>query len=121
MNEVITEEILSLNSRVNVEKFEDSKILVTGASGMLGSYIANNLNSLLELNGKRPAKMLAKMEGVRFISAIKVLCDSRDMCVTTAKSFENEIQPFVYDYAHLTPAGSLYLAEKIGSLLVGER
>jgi nucleoside-diphosphate-sugar epimerase len=58
MNEIITEEILSLNSRVNVEKFEDSKILVTGASGMLGSYIANNLNSLLELNGKRPARML---------------------------------------------------------------
>ncbi len=58
MNEDITQEILSLNSRVNVEKFENSKILVTGASGMLGSYFANSLSSLLQLNGKRPAKML---------------------------------------------------------------
>ena len=50
--------VISLNSRVNVNKFENSKILVTGASGMIGSYLTNSINSLLALNGKAPAKML---------------------------------------------------------------
>lgn len=51
-------ELDSLNLRVNVDRFENSRILITGASGMLGSYLANSINGLLRLNGKRPAKML---------------------------------------------------------------
>jgi UDP-glucuronate decarboxylase len=50
--------IISLNSRINVNRFENTKILITGGSGMVGSYLANSINALLELNGKHPAKML---------------------------------------------------------------
>jgi len=50
--------LISLNSRINVNQFQNSKILITGASGMLGSYLTNSINTLLALNGKTPAKML---------------------------------------------------------------
>jgi nucleoside-diphosphate-sugar epimerase len=58
MSQIEIESLESLNSRINVDRFENARILVTGASGMLGSYLVNSINGLLQLNGKRPARML---------------------------------------------------------------
>jgi nucleoside-diphosphate-sugar epimerase len=58
MSQIEIQSLESLNSRINVDRFENARILVTGASGMLGSYLVNSINGLLQLNGKRPARML---------------------------------------------------------------
>ena len=49
MNEVLYEDVKNiLHQDINWDMLKDSKVLVTGASGMLGSYIARTLVKLRE-------------------------------------------------------------------------
>jgi UDP-glucuronate decarboxylase len=56
----------SLTERVDVSRFAESKILVTGASGMIGSYFVNTLQELLRINGLNPANFLLTSKGGDF-------------------------------------------------------
>ena len=53
----------SLTHRVDVSRFAGRKILVTGASGMIGSYFVNTLQELMRINGFNPANFLLTSKG----------------------------------------------------------
>lgn len=62
----------SLAHRVDVSKFAKSKILVTGASGMIGSYFVNTLRELLRINGFNPANFLLTSKRGNFRNIIDI-------------------------------------------------
>ena len=57
---------------------------------------------------------VAIKNNVHFFSALESLCNSNGYCSVYAQTFKKEIQPFAWDYGHLTPAGS----EELATILV---
>ena len=52
MNTILNEDVLEIiHQDINWDLLKDSKVLVTGASGMLGSYIVRTLVKLREEKG----------------------------------------------------------------------
>jgi len=54
---------------------------------------------------------LAKKKNVNFYSTLKTFCGVNG-CQITAE-YEGEVMPIIWDYGHLTAAGSVFLAKKI--------
>ncbi len=55
---------------------------------------------------------VAKQKGAKFVSPMAQLCDAQDQCTVLLKKQNGDIEPYVYDAAHLTPEGSLDLIKK---------
>lgn len=62
----------SLTHRVDVSGFAGSKILVTGASGMIGSYFVNTLQELMRINGFNSADFLLTSKGGDFRNIVNL-------------------------------------------------
>lgn len=75
---------------------------------------AKLLNTNLDRIRKNDAlvEAVALEKGVKFVSPMAHLCDLQDQCTVLLKKKNGEIEPYVYDAAHLTPEGSLDLIKK---------
>ena len=69
----------------------------------------STLNDLRVIDEELAAE--AKKNGVKFMSALKILCKDEKCLVAT--SYRNGVTPTAWDYGHLTEGGSVYLANKL--------
>ena len=98
-----------LHQDINWDMLKDSKVLVTGASGMLGSYIARTLVKLREeKNGKW---MYMRLSGIQ-INSLKILKRKINIiCQDVTEPFKENVK-FDYIIHAASPASPLIMKEK---------
>lgn len=72
MNEILKEDIEFIHSRIDFSRFENKTVLVTGATGLIGSAI---IISMLEWNRKSTAKINVAAVVRNIEKAERVFCD----------------------------------------------
>jgi len=61
---IISDDIVNITSKIDLSFFKNKKVLITGASGLVGSYFAQTLQQLISI-GDGPAKLfLSSKSGV---------------------------------------------------------
>lgn len=76
-----------------------------------GSRQISKLNEIRRVDHK--LQQVASQAGVRFIPLIDKLCLTDSACLAVVSAKNGHIEPFAFDYGHLTVAASYYLASVI--------
>ncbi len=66
LNLLTTEEVQSISKRIDFEKFADKRVVITGASGLIGGYLANALLKCSDFLGSNAPEVIAVSKSGRF-------------------------------------------------------